>query len=142
MAAAAPSAEQIQRDMREVRADLRGNVQEMVEQASGLTDWQEYVKAYPWLSLGAAAVVGYLLVPSRPTVIQPSAKELLELAKAHKVPVQLQATPAPPGFVGALLGLAGNALLQTGMSVASQYFSQIQQDFTAPPSPDTHRRTP
>jgi hypothetical protein len=142
MAVAAPSAEQIQREMREVRADLRGNVQEMVEQASGLTDWQEYVKAYPWLSLGAAAVVGYLLVPSRPTVIQPSASELLELAKSHHFPLQVEQTPARPGFIGTLAGLAGNALLQTGMGVFTQYLTQMQQNLITPPSQDPRWREP
>jgi len=140
MAAAAPSAEQIQREMREVRADLRGNVQEMVDQASGLTDWQEYVKAYPWVSLGAAAVVGYLLVPSRPTVIQPSPQQLLELAKSQQVPVKMEQTPARPGFVGTLAGLAGNALLQTGMAVFTQYLTQMQQNLMTPPPPDPNPR--
>lgn len=129
----ASSAEQIQREMREVRADLRGNVQEIVQQAQGLTDWQEYVKAYPWLALGAAAVVGYLAVPSRPTIIQPDSKQLLELAKAQNLHLGIEKPAARPGIVGSLAGMAGSLVLQAGMSALSSYLAQLQQSASPPP---------
>ena len=126
------SAEDIQREMREVRADLRGNVQEIIQQAGGLTDWQEYVKAYPWLALGAAAMVGFLVVPSRPTIIHPDSKQLLELAKSQKVHLEMNQPAARSGIVGSLVGMAGSFALQAGMSALSTYLAQLQ---SPPPSP-------
>jgi len=141
MASAAPSAEEIQREMREVRAELRGGVQQIVEQASGLGDWQQYVKAYPWLSLGAAAVIGYMIVPTRPVIIRPDAKALVELAKTNRLEFEpiSQRKPSRQGIVGTLLNYAGSALLQTGMAVLTQQLSQFQQSVMAPRSHDGRR---
>jgi len=133
----ASSAEQIQREMREIRADLRGNVQEMMQQANGLTDWQEYVKAYPWLALGAAAVVGFLVVPSRPTIIQPDAKQMEDLVKSQKVHLETNAPAARSGIVGTLVGMAGSMAVQAGMAALSSYVAQLQQ--SPPPSPQDTR---
>ncbi len=127
MAAPPDSAEQVQREMREVRAELRENVQDIVDQAGELTDWQAYVKAYPLLSVGAAAAIGYLLIPSRPTVIQPNPQELMALVKSNQIPLRVEPPPMRPGIFSALAGMAGNALLQTGMAIASQYLTQLQQ---------------
>jgi hypothetical protein len=144
MATASPSAEEIQREMREVRAELRGGMQEIVNQASGLGDWQQYVKAYPWLSLGAAAALGYFLVPSRPVIIRPDAKELMELAKSNRLELEpiAQRKPSRPGLVGTVMNYATSALVQAGMAFATQQLAQLQQSLTAPRSQDGRWRQP
>ena len=38
---------------------------EAVEKARTKFDWRHYVASHPWVSLGTAAAVGYLLVPRR-----------------------------------------------------------------------------
>lgn len=136
MANAAPSAEDLQREMREVRAELRGGMQEIVKQASGLGDWQLYVKAYPWLSLGAAAALGYLLVPSRPVIIRPDAQALMELAKTNRLELEpiAQKKPSRPGLVGTVMNYATSALMQAGMALATQQLAQFQQSLMAPRS--------
>lgn len=141
MANATSTPEEIQREMREVRAELRGGMQEIVNQASGLSDWQQYVKAYPWLSLGAAAALGFLIVPSRPVIIRPDAKELMELAKTNRLELEpiAQRKPSRPGIVGTLMNYATSALMQAGMALATQQLAQLQQTLTAPRSnPSRH----
>jgi len=137
MATATPSAEQIQREMRQVRAELRGDMQQIVEQANGLSDWQAYVKAYPWAAMGAAALVGYLLVPSRPLIIRPDAKELAELAKTNRLELEPIATSkkSSPGIVGSLMNYAGSALFQLGMSALTQQLAQFQNSLLGQGAP-------
>jgi hypothetical protein len=44
-----PAAEEIQRQMRDVRSELRNDVQELVDNACVMTDWHYYVRSYPRL---------------------------------------------------------------------------------------------
>jgi hypothetical protein len=114
-------AEEIQRQMREVRVELRDEVQELVGNARELTDWPAYVRAYPWVCVGAAFAVGFLIVPSRPTVIRPDAEGLMELARRNKLIVKMDTTPAQKrgGLVADLVGMATGALLQRGIGIAT-----------------------
>ena len=58
--------EEIRERMAIVRLRIEEQSDEVVAQVNDLSDWRSYVKRYPWVSVGAAAVVGYVLVPSRP----------------------------------------------------------------------------
>src|SRR5438874_49626 len=58
-------ADQIRREMALIRRELHDDVREVVATASAVTDWRRYLTAYPWVSLGAAFAVGYLIVPRR-----------------------------------------------------------------------------
>jgi hypothetical protein len=57
--------EEILRRMKEIRNDLDEDVQEIVEQARAMQDWRTYMKSHPWVFVGAAVAVGYILVPNR-----------------------------------------------------------------------------
>jgi hypothetical protein len=128
-------ADEIQRQMREVRAELRDDVQDLVYSAHQLADWTSYVKAYPWLCVGAAVAAGFLIVPQRSVVIKPNAADLLELAKKHKLVVKMDEGQSSfkkkrGGFMAELLGLAATTLLHNGLKVATQ---QVSQAFNNPP---------
>jgi hypothetical protein len=136
----ANSGEEIQRQMRQVRRELGEDMQEIVENARTMTDWRHYVRSYPWVCLGAAALVGYLIVPTRTQVIKPDAATLAEWAKSQKLVVQpAGAAPAKPGMVRQLAGMAAGALLQGGLAMAKQYALQqlagAAQTNGAPPQP-------
>ncbi len=119
----------IPKQMQQVRRELVGDVQALAENVQVLTDWRHYVKSHPWLCLGAAAVVGYVLVPKARSA-QPldaaAMKELLDAAKTH--------SSAPPkassGIMSALVGMATSTLFQAGVGIISQHLN----DFLAPPS--------
>jgi len=74
----------IQQQMKEVRDDLDKDVQEIVEGVRELSDWRSYVRAYPWVCLGAAFAVGYLIVPRRRVQSPPDIKLLTEIANQSR----------------------------------------------------------
>jgi len=127
-------ATEIQRQMREVRAELRDDVQELAASAAEMADWTQYVRAYPWLCVGGALAAGFLLVPSRSVVIKPDAEGLIELAKRHKLVVKMddkeqhtQPKKKGRGFLGELLSMASGVLLQRGAAILSQQITQAFQ---------------
>jgi len=125
-------AEQIRQQMREVRAELREDVKGLVGSARELTDWGSYVRAYPWLCVGAAAAVGFMIVPSRSVIVKPDAEGLIELAKRHKLVVKMEEPKQQPqkkrrSLFAELMGLAAAALLQRGAAVLTQQVAQAFQ---------------
>ena len=66
---AEPKVEKTGDEIRERMALIRQRIDEQSEevaaQVTALSDWRSYVRRYPWISVGAAAMLGYVLVPSR-----------------------------------------------------------------------------
>lgn len=58
-------ADDIRRYMAQIRRELHEDIQGVVLGAEAATDWRRYVKMYPWPFVGAAAVIGFFLVPPR-----------------------------------------------------------------------------
>jgi len=128
-------AESIQRQMRAVREDMRDDVRELVVSAREMTDWTIYVRAYPWLCMGAALAVGFIIVPSRSVVVKPDAEGLIELAKRNKLVVKMQESPPQKkrgSLLGELVGLASATLLQSGLKIIT---SQISGGFRSDGQP-------
>lgn len=122
----AESAEEIQRQMRQVRSELREDVQEIVANARVMADWHYYVQTYPWLCVGAAVAAGYLLVPSKVHVVRPDRRELEDLIRQHQVAVKAEVKPRPStGILGSLFNMAAGAALQGAMALASHQVDQL-----------------
>jgi hypothetical protein len=121
-------ADEIQRQMRRVRAELGDDVQGLVDSAQVATDWHSYVRAYPWLAVGAAAAVGYLIIPSRPRIAAPDAGTLREIvqsvAGAGKAASQ-------PSLVSMVARMAAGALLQGAVGILKQQLMRYAA--SAPP---------
>jgi hypothetical protein len=115
----AGTAEDIQAQMRQMRCELGEGMDDLVENARVMADWRYYVHRYPWACVGAAAVAGFLLVPTRTQVIRPDPAALAEeLARRHLVmPADGEAPTAKHGVIAALAAMAGNALLQGGIAL-------------------------
>jgi hypothetical protein len=109
--------------MQQLRCEIDGDVEDMAASARNVADWKHYVKTYPWVCLGTAAALGFLIVPKRSKVMHPDLASLTERAKTG----HLVAAPAPTatrGLVDALLATAASiAVSKTigflGQSVAS-----------------------
>jgi hypothetical protein len=56
---------QLQEQMHQVRMDLGEEVYDFVENARAMTDWRVHWRRHPWAFCTAAALAGYLIVPSR-----------------------------------------------------------------------------
>ena len=49
--------------MQQLRCEIDGDMEDMAASARTMVDWKHYVKTYPWVCLGAAAALGFLIVP-------------------------------------------------------------------------------
>ena len=126
MTSVLPPAEQIQQEMRQMRTELGDDVQEIVTSARDMTDWQYYVRRHPWFCLGAAALTGYLLVPTQWKIIRPDTESLLELAKENKLLINVENPTVKRG--GILSGLASAVVAtvaQGGLAILSQQLNQL-----------------
>jgi hypothetical protein len=56
--------DEIYHRMAVIRRELHTNVRESVAGAEAVVDWGRYTWTYPWIALGAAAAVGYLVYTS------------------------------------------------------------------------------
>ena len=135
MATTTSEADSLQRCMREVRAELREDVQEFVVNAREMTDWTTYVRAYPWLCLGAAAAAGFLVIPQRAQIIKPDAEGLIELARRNKLVVKMdEAGPnKKQGMLSGLLGMIAGTVIQGGLAVATKQLSQALDAYSQQP---------
>jgi hypothetical protein len=53
--------DEIYHRMAVIRRELHSNVRESVAGAEAVADWGRYTWTYPWIAVGAAAAVGYLI---------------------------------------------------------------------------------
>jgi hypothetical protein len=112
---------------------MREDVREMVASARELTDWTWYVRTYPWLCLGAAATLGYLLIPSRPQAFaKPDFSDLAELARQQKIVVKMEEPKSSPGPLGTLVRMAAGPLIQGGLALATRQLDQYLKPPTSP----------
>lgn len=124
----------IRQRMAEVRSDIDQDVQEIVEGARDLRDWRTYVRSYPWACASVAVAVGYLIVPQRPAVSQPSDEMLAELAKQSRLaamqdlPTKASRSGRVAAFVGglALRGIASYVGQQAGKYFAADNVNSKQ----------------
>jgi hypothetical protein len=103
---------------------MDADVDSFVENTRDLLNWHSYFQKAPWLCLGAAALTGYLLIPSKSKSVTVDLEKLLELAKHRQVTVTEQAVPAK-GAAPTLGKMVVGLLWRTALSVATQQLNQI-----------------
>jgi hypothetical protein len=116
--------EQLREEMRRLRSHMDADVDSFVENTRDLFNWHSYFQKVPWLCLGAAALTGYLLIPSKSKSVTVDLEKLLELAKHRQVTVTEQAVPAK-GAAPTLGKMVVGLLWRTALSVATQQLNQI-----------------
>ena len=130
-----PLAESVRARMQQLRCEIDGDVEDMAASARNVVDWKHYVKMYPWVCLGTAAALGFLIVPKRSKVMHPNLASLTELAKTGHL-VAKPASAATRGLVDALLATVASIAVSKaigflGQSVAS-LLGKVED---APPRP-------
>jgi len=65
-----------------IRREPHTNVRESVAGAEAVVDWGRYTWTYPWIALGAAAAVGYLIYTSGHQKVAADTGSLADEAKA------------------------------------------------------------
>ena len=131
-----PLAESVRARMQQLRCEIDGDMEDMAASARTMVDWRHYVKTYPWVCLGAAVALGFLIVPKRSTAIHPDLATLTELARTG----HLVAAPAPAathGLVDALLATVASIAVSkaTGLlgRAAARLLGMAADGFLRPP---------
>ena len=95
--------------MQGIRCEIDQDLQDVSASARSMVDWKHYVKTYPWVCMGAAAALGFLIVPKRST---PTAPTCPPRAAGNDRSTGRHAAPtAARGVVDALVGaIAGIAV--------------------------------
>ena len=75
-----PPAEAVRARMQQLRCRIDGDMEDMAASARSMVDWKHYVKTYPWVCLGAAVALGFLIVPKRSRALRPDSGTLREIA--------------------------------------------------------------
>ena len=68
--------------MQGIRCDIDQGLEDVSASARSMVDWKHYVKTYPWVCLGTAAALGFLIVPKRAPAIHAGLATPAELAKS------------------------------------------------------------
>ena len=105
--------------MQGIRCEIDQDLEDVSASARSMVDWKHYVKAYPWVCLGAAAALGFLIVPKRSTANNADLATPAEPAKTGH-PVADSAPAAAHGWVDALV----DAVVSIAVREAIAYLGQ------------------
>ena len=127
---------------------LEADVQSVGRSARELADWRFYVERFPFAAAAGAAVVGYLVVPTKPQVIVPDADTLAKMARNNQVWLKTgraQAVEKERGMIGGLVALAMTAAGRMAINWAAQQFkhqlSGNKHDVATDATEELHPRT-
>jgi len=139
-----PSIDLIRQRMARIRMRAQFKAERLGDETRQFLDWKHYIRLFPWSTLAAAVVVGYVMVPRRASLPRSTANALMEMAKADQQAPKA-APPPPPakrtGMFDGLIGLAGNALLKAGLTFATQQVTRMVTDsLNEPPNPNFDSR--
>jgi hypothetical protein len=119
-------ADELLKAMREIRAEPCDEQQHRTINAWENVDLTAYVRAHPWLCIGAALAAGFLVVPQRSPIVPPDLNSLATLGDNDQSVKKANAAAQKQShslFTG-LLDLAANSLLQGGLAVFTKQLSQ------------------
>jgi hypothetical protein len=91
--------------MQGIRRDIDQDLEDVSASAHSMVDWKHYVKTYPWVCLGTAAALGFLVVPKRSAAINAEVAAPIEPAKVGR-PVVNSSPTATRGLVDAIVAAA------------------------------------
>lgn len=131
-----PRAESVRARMQQLRCEIDGDMEDMAASARTMLDWKHYVKAYPWVCLGAAAALGFLIVPKRSRARRPDLAAPTEMARTGHLAVK-PAPAAAHAWIDALLAAVANI----AMREATAYLGQSAGKFlgiTGQPGTNRH----
>jgi len=120
-------AERIRNEMQRIRGRLPREADDIVTSAKEMVNWRHYVQRLPWVSIAAAAAVGFLAVPRKLEVIRPDVETLEKLAKRQKLVIDpaRSSQNRKPGLVESAFNFGSNMAMRAAMAYAGQYLGQI-----------------
>ena len=110
--------------MLQLRCEIDGDMEDMAASARSVVDWKHYVKTYPWVCLGAAVALGFLIVPKRSRAINAELATPTELAGTGH-PIVKPASAATHGLIDALLATVANIAVQRATAYLGQSMGRL-----------------
>ncbi len=128
-------AEEIRREMAEMRRNLDANTTEVLNHAREMTDWRYHVRKYPGLALAAAAALGYLVVPAKRA---PSVAVDEENRPLGRVTVK---TTSQGSLARQLLGTAARLAISNGLPMVTREVTRLWQQRGGTPNAEADSPT-
>jgi len=97
--------EEIRQDIEQKRQEIAGTVDQLGEKIRRQLDWREYIRCYPFVTVGAAALLGFLISRRVLRSKQRSARDMLLDALERALGREQKAES-----LGIIKGLAGAAI--------------------------------
>ncbi len=123
--------------MARIRSRAQGKAVRLSRETKQFLNWKHYVRLFPWGVVGAAAVAGYLMVPTRKAVPAESASPEIP----HSVPLP-QPAARQTSLFSTLTGIAANAVMRSAVAYAGQalgqYLANLQQPGNNAPPQEHH----
>ena len=110
--------------MQGIRCDIDRDLEDVSANARSMVDWKHYVKTYPWICLGTAAALGFLIVPKRSAAANADVTAASEPAKAVS-PVVNSSPTATRGLVDAIVAAAVSVAVREAIA----YFGPSVEKF-------------
>ena len=119
-----PQGDAVRERMQQLRCEIDGDMEDVSASAHTMLDWKHYVKTYPWVCLGAAVALGFLIVPRRLKAIRHDLDIPTELTEAGHLVVK----PAPTAVRGVVDVIVATVV---GIAVreATVYLGQSAEKF-------------
>lgn len=108
----------IRRKMAEIRLDMHRDIKSVRAGTEAATSWHFYVKHYPWAALGAAAVLGFVLVPRR----HQDVKVVMPQVQAGETKNEKR---RKKGLIAVALGFLGPIALRAAQGYAVNYLDTL-----------------
>ena len=122
-------ADQLRRQMAQVRHELRDDVDGVVAQAKEMTEWRYYVREHPWVCVGVAAAVGFLVVPNKIRVVSPAADQLEQLAKRDRLAADpSDSQPPSKSWQSQAVTFGANMLMRAALAYAGKKLGEVIGD--------------
>lgn len=137
----------IRRKMAQIRVELHEDMVGVVAGTEAATNWQYYVRLYPWAALGASLALGYVIVPRRRRSVGETARRVAEdvAEQIREIPPvdrggrkspRVEKEKKKSGVLGFMFGFVGPILMRAAQNYASNYIDQfIAQQRDVGPSP-------
>lgn len=119
------TADQIRRKMANLRVNLGADINGVAAKAKDLTDWRQFVRRAPWMSVGLAAAAGFWAVPKKLKVEPVDPATIASLAKKHRVVVEDHPKTTGTGMSSALFGLISTTVLRAAVGFGSQKVAEL-----------------
>jgi hypothetical protein len=121
-------AETLQRRMHAVRHELDDDFQEISERVREFGVWQCYVKKHPWVCLGTAAIVGYLVIPRKRNSRGPGLPLAAREARFDSLPT-ISASQTHQSLREVAVNLLGTAILRGVSMYIGNRVGQVLQNY-------------